>query len=199
MNQHQQAAPTFDAEETQKSMAINALAENFGKEFSPELLGLWLDLLAPYPVGQVQQAVKNVIERYEFKTLPPFAVLKNALDDLTGTSEKALGLQALAEWGILNEAIGTFGYYSKPELHQTTEHVLRLLGGWADACQWNMKELDFKRRDFIRLWVDSHGRVEQMQLGARGVVQALASGSDRSSGPLQLGSALESITARVQQ
>ena len=197
MNQTAQAAPAFDAEETQKSMAINALAENFGKEFSSELLGLWLDLLAPYPVGQVQQAVKNVIERYEFKPLPPFAVLKSALDDLTGTSEKALELQAIAEWGVLNEAIGKFGYYSKPKLHQTTEHVLRLLGGWADACQWSMKELDFKRRDFIRLWMDSHGRVEQMQLGAGGVLQALASGADRSSGPLHLGSALKSITAGV--
>ena len=180
-------------------MAINALAENFGKEFSPELLGLWLDLLVPYPIGQVQQAIKNVIERYEFKTLPPFAILKNALDELSGTSEKALELQAIAEWGVLNNAIGKFGYYNKPELHPTTEHVLRLLGGWADACQWSMKEMDFKRRDFIRLWIDSHGRVEQMQLGAGAVLQALASGTDRSSGPLHLGSALKSITAGVQQ
>ncbi len=189
----------FDAEEAQKSIAINALAENFGKEFSPELLGLWLDLLTPYPVVQVQQAVKNVIERYEFKTLPPFAVLKNALDDLTGVSEKALELQAIAEWGVFNEAIGKFGYYSKPELHPTTEHVARLLGGWEAACQWSMKELDFKRRDFIRLWMDSHGRVEQMQLGAGGVLRALASGENRSSGPLHLGSALKSITAGIQQ
>ena len=189
----------YDQSEAQKALAINAMAENFGKEFSPELLNMWLDLLAPYPVGQVQAAVKAVIERYEFKTLPPFAVLKSALDDFSGTSEKALELQAIAEWGVLNEAIGKYGYYNKPELHPTTEHALRLLGGWEDACQWNMKELDFKRRDFIRLWVDSHGRVEQMQLGAGGVLQALTSGTDRRSGPLHLGSALKSITAGVQQ
>lgn len=189
----------FDADEAQKSMAINAIAENFGKAFSPQLLNMWLDLLAPYSAGQVQQAVYVVLEQYEFKTLPPFAVLKSALDEISGIGEKALELQAIAEWGVLNEAIGKYGYYNKPELHPTTEHALRLLGGWADACQWNMKELDFKRRDFIRLWVDSHGRVEQMQLGAGGVLQALTSGTDRRSGPLHLGSALKSITAGVQQ
>lgn len=189
----------FDADEAQKSMAINALAENFGKDFSPQLLSMWLDLLAPYSVYQVQRAVYAVIEKYEFKTLPPFAVLKSALDDLSGVSEKALELQAIAEWGVLCEAMSKHGYYSKPKLHQTTEHVLRLLGGWEDACQWTMREMDFKRRDFIRLWVDSHGRVEQMQLGAGGVLQALTSGTDRRSGPLHLGSALKSITAGVQQ
>lgn len=195
MNQTAQAAPAFDTEETQKSMAINALAENFGKEFSPELLGLWLDLLAPYPVGQVQQAVKNVIERYEFKTLPPFGVLKNALDDLTGTSEKALELQAIAEWGVLNEAIGKFGYYSKPKLHQTTEHVLRLLGGWSAACQWTYTEADFRRKEFIKLWVDSHGRVDVMQLGAGAVQASLSRGKDRSNGPLHIGTTLGALAA----
>lgn len=189
----------FDADEAQKSMAINALAENFGKEFSPELLSLWLDLLAPYQVGQVQHAVKNVIEQYEFKTLPPFAVLKAALDDIMGTSEKSIGLQALAEWGCLNEAIRTFGYYNKPELHPTTEHVLRMLGGWAEACQWALTALDFKRRDFLRLWVDSHGLVEHMHLGAGGVLQALASGAARGSGPLHIGTAIKSIPAGAQQ
>ncbi len=189
----------YDPEEAQKTIAINALAENYGKKFSADLLNLWLDLLMPYPVGLVEAAVKVVLERYEYKTLPPFAVLKSALDDISGVGEKALELQALAEWGVLGEAIAKNGYYNKPGLHPTTEHALRLLGGWADACQWNMKELDFKRRDFIRLWVDSHGRVEQMQLGAGGVLQALTSGTDRRSGPLHLGSALKSITAGVQQ
>lgn len=185
----------FDAEETQKSMAINALAENFGKEFSQELLGLWLDLLAPYPVGQVQQAVKNVIERYEFKTLPPFAVLKNALDDLTGTSEKALELQALAEWQTLMDTVSRVGSYGAPELHPTTAYVVRTMGGWHTVCSWEMSGLDFKRRDFIRFWIDSHGRVNIMQLGAGAVQAALAQGRDRNTGPLAIGPAMAALAA----
>ena len=183
----------FDADEAQKSIAINALAENFGKDFSPQLLSMWLDLLAPYSVYHVQQAVYAVIERYEYKTLPPFAVLKSALDDISGVSEKALELQAIAEWGVLCEAMSKYGYYNKPKLHQTTEHVLRIMGGWDESCQWTSREIDFKRRDFIRLWVDSHGRVEQMQLGANGVLAALAQGHDRKTGALHVGSAMKAI------
>ena len=161
-------------EDTKKSMAINALGENFGKEFSPALLELWLDMLAPYSSGQVQQAVKTVIERYEFKTLPPFAVLKKALDDLAGTGEKALELQALAEWGVLQRAIAQYGSYSKPPLHPTTEHVVRLLGGWDAACQWTVRDVDFRRKDFIRLWADCSGKEEFIQIGADAVLEMLA-------------------------
>lgn len=171
-------APAFDAEETQKSMAINALAENFGKEFSPGLLELWIELLEPYSAARVKRAAKLVIERYEFKTFPPFAVFKNALDELAGTSEKALELQAIAEWGVVLQEVARSGPYRVPELHPTTEHALRLLGGWDEACQWSMKELDFKRRDFIRLWVDAHGKVENMRLGAGGVAKAIMSAAE---------------------
>lgn len=192
-------APAFDAEETQKSMAINALAENFGKEFSPGLLELWIELLEPYSAARVKRAAKLVIERYEFKTFPPFAVFKNALDELAGTSEKALELQAIAEWGIVLQEVARSGPYRAPTLHRTTEHALRLLGGWDEACRWNVKELDFKRRDFIRLWMDSHGRVERMRLGAGEVFQALASGDDRSFGPSHLESVLKPLATGVRQ
>ena len=172
-------APAFDAEETQKSMAINALAENFGKEFSPGLLELWIELLEPYSAARVKRAAKLVIERYEFKTFPPFAVFKNALDELAGTSEKALELQAIAEWGELLRGIETCGPHRAPKMCRTTAYALRLLGGWEEACNWNTKELDFKRRDFLRFWVESHGRVLAMELGAKSVSRALESGAGR--------------------
>ena len=58
--------------------------------------------------------------------------------------------------------------------------------------------MDFKRRDFIRLWMDTHGKVEQMrmQLGADGVLAALAHGHERRSGALHVGSAMKAITGR---
>lgn len=188
-----------DLEEAKKITAIRGLVENFGKEMSDDLQNLWLDLLAPYSAALVGKAVMRVISSYEYKTLPPFAVLKAALDELAGVGEKVLELQAIAEWGVLLEQMRKIGHYGTPVLHPTTAYVLRMLGGWDVACQWTSTECDFRRREFIRLWVDSHGRVEQMQLGAGGVLQALTSGTDRRSGPLHLGSALKSITAGVQQ
>ncbi len=85
------------SDEQRKVGALTALAENFGKELSGPLLNMWLDLLAGYQADQVLKAVRLVIERYEFKTMPPFAVLKSALGDIAGTSTKSLELQAMAE------------------------------------------------------------------------------------------------------
>ncbi len=196
-----------DHAETDKSMALVGLAANFGKELPEPLLELWLDLLAPYPADMVRAAVKNVIENYAYKTLPPFAVLKSALDDLAGSSEKALELQAMSEWWLLSEAVARCGHNNKPALHPTTEHVVRLLGGWRAVCLWTYSDADFKRRDFIRLWVESHGRVEIMELGAAAVARigaarpalltagaACAAGHGPGTGPLPLGTIINSFS-----
>ena len=157
------------SEKAGKLAAIDALAANFGVEVPGALKVAWLDLLRCYPLQQVENAVKAVIRQYEYKTMPPFAVLQAALDDLRGLGEKAFKLQAIAEWAKLYEAISYFGYYSKPKLHPTTEYVLRLLGGWQVACMWNSSELEFRRKEFVRLWMDSHGQLKVMELGAEAV------------------------------
>jgi hypothetical protein len=167
------------SDDVKKGVALSVLAESFGREFSDELVLLWLDLLASYSAEQVQAAVKAVISRYGYKTLPPFAVLKAALDDLSGMGEKALELQALSEWGKLLEAMPRHGYRNKPSFHPTTEYVLRCLGGWEAACQWTFRELDFKRRDFLRYWADAHGRLDALALGADAVHASVAALVDR--------------------
>ena len=165
------------SEKAGKLAAIDALAANFGVEVPAALKVAWLDLLRVYPVQQVEDAVKAVMGHYEYKTMPPFAVLQAALDDLRGLGEKALKLQAIAEWAQLYDAISYFGYYSKPKLHPTTEYVLRLLGGWEVSCMWTNSELEFRRKDFLRLWMDSHDRVDILELGADAVRQSMICGS----------------------
>lgn len=159
--------------ERRKTVVLMALAENFGKELSPVLLNLWLDLLSPYPAEQVEEATRKVIEEYAYKTLPPFAILKKALDSVYGESDADIEIQANAEWGILIESIRSVGFYGKKELHPTTSYVLRLLGGWSVACQWNLREIDFRRKEFIRMWINSHDKIELMQLGAEGYQHAV--------------------------
>lgn len=184
---------TQTAETARKLSALDALAANYGAELNENLKLLWLDLLEAYSAEHVRSAVKIVIERYEYKTLPPFAVLKKALDELSGTGEKALELQAIAEWGILDKAIEDVGYYGAPKFHPTTAHVVRLMGGWGAVCNWFTKDLDFKRRDFIDLWINSHGRVEYMELGAGAVQDALQSGCDAR----HIGTALQSVVGSM--
>lgn len=160
--------------ETRKVLALTALMENFGKTMPEALMSLWLELLEPYSAADVCDAVKAVIETYEYKTIPPFAVLKRALDDLAGTSERLLELQAVAEWSVLLDAIDRHGYYGCPVLHPTTACVVRLFGGWESVCVWTEKGMNFKRKEFIDLWRLSDQNRDALPQGADAVRKALS-------------------------
>ncbi len=144
-----------------KALALMALAENFAKELSPALLGLWLGMLQAYSPAQVERGVAQVIATFRYKTLPPLAVLLEAIEEQSGCGEKALERKALAEWAWLMRELDKGLCYRSPErVHPTTAQVVRLMGGFAQVALWPEASLDFKRRDFLALWKESHARPE---------------------------------------
>lgn len=165
------------SENRKKVAALMALAANFGKEFPECLLPVWLDLLEPWPTSLVNEAVKQVILTYEYKTIPPFAVLKQALDKAAGlvSREDRLSLAAEAEWVRLLHDISSRGRYNPPEFCPTTAYVLRAMGGWDAACNWQAGNLEWRRKEFLELWKLAHGREEIMELGGS-VVLAIGDG-----------------------
>ena len=183
------------SEAVKKAIALTALAENFGATMSEPLTESWLRLLAGYTPEQVDRAVQKVIETHVYRGLPPFAVLKNALDGQCGISPAAIETQAIAEWGLMLDAIESQGRYTKPPFCPTTEYVLRLMGGWDAACSWETENLSWRRKEFIALWKEAHGKTEYMQLGAAAVQEALAHGQDRNIGPLPVGDVIAQLTA----
>lgn len=164
-----------------KITALMALAANFGKEFPDSLLLIWLDLLRGYSVEAVNAGVRKVIADYEYKTLPPFAVLRRCMDRVTGVvqPERALEMAAEAEWSNLFEAMERKGRYNPPELSPTTSYVLRGMGGWSAVCNWETNKLEWRRKEFIEAWKLAHGHEEAMMLGADGV-KALTEGAEAS-------------------
>jgi len=148
-----------------------ALAANYGKEFPESLLSIWLDLLKDYSVKAVNAGVRKVISDYEYKTIPPFAVLRKAMDKASGlvSPERALDMSADAEWNKLLDDISRYGRYKRPALHATTAYVLRGMGGWDAACNWETDKLEWRRKEFIEAWKLAHGNVDALSLGAGGV------------------------------
>lgn len=161
---------------SQKIAVIDGLAGNFGHEMPEATKKLWLEMLAPYPAALVSAGARVVLAEYEFKTMPPFAVLQKAIDRLSGDSKQVFELQALAEWDRLQSDICLHGYYQPPTLHPTTAFVVRLMGGWEAACAWKIDDMPFRRREFIQHWQDCHGKTEMLALGADGVKHALSLG-----------------------
>lgn len=157
-----------------KTMAIAAIAENFGKDFSPELLKLWLRLLSPFSPEQVEAGTIQVIASYAYKTMPPFAVLREAMEEAVGCGPQSAELKAVAEWAWLQESVGRYGSYAEPDaMHPTTAHVVRIMGGWKTLCGWETRYLDLKRKEFMTLWVQADGKAEVLCRGAAGVQRAI--------------------------
>ncbi|MDY0274777.1 MAG: hypothetical protein RBR42_04965 [Desulfomicrobium sp.] len=135
-----------------KAAILTALAGNFDRKLSAELLSMWLDLLEPYTHQEVALAVRMVINEYEYKTLPPFAVLKKALNRITGQGEQSKKEQAMEDWEHLLSEIQSVGSYGQPNLSPEAARAVRMMGGWSTVCSWPRGVIDFKRADFLGLW-----------------------------------------------
>lgn len=146
--------------------AILQMVANFNSEMPDYLLEKWLQLLAPYPVQAVLAAIDNILLTYKFKTMPPLAEIVERIDGGQKGREQTLAMKAEAEWDLLLENIGRFGWMREPDMHPTTAHVLRAMGGWQTACSWENSSLEWKHKDFVQRWQQADGNVELMQGGA---------------------------------
>lgn len=167
-------------EKMRKMAAITALAANYDSVMPKELTKMWLNLLAEYSAEEVELGVNKVASEYEYKTRPPFAVLRKAIDEITGKQkidpEEQLELEAESEWDLLIDAIRIRGRYKPPvDLDPTTEYVLRSFGGWLSACNWESATIDWKRKEFIDRWKLAHGKESYMERGAGGIFELVQS------------------------
>lgn len=139
-------------EEAKKSKLLNAMAGNFGVKVPADTLDLWLDRLSMYTAEQVGAAVMVVIDTYEYKCLPPFAVVKKALDAVTGQSQAAITDEAGEAWQYMMKQVASVGRNRTPNLPERTAEIMRSLGGWSAVCNWTNDEMPFRKREFVGLW-----------------------------------------------
>lgn len=170
-------------EKMRKVSAIMLLSTNYDSVMPDGLLDVWLNLLEEYAAQEVEKGVAETIKTYPYKTRPPYAVLRKAIDKIAGKKriepEISLDMQAAAEWDRLLDALFEHGRYHKPKVHPTTEYVLRGMGGWDAACDWETDRLQWYRKDFIERWKMSDGNIEYMESGADGI-RALREGPQSS-------------------
>lgn len=155
-------------EDMRKVTALTALSANYDQTMPKELTKFWLNLLANYSAKQVEQGVNKIISEYEYKTRPPFAVLKKAIDGNTAKKridpERLRKMEAEDEWNNLLENISSYGRYNKPNLLPVTEHILRSMGGWDAACNWETAKLEWRHKEFIERYELTSEHKEYLEL-----------------------------------
>lgn len=160
-----------------KLAALTGMALNYGKELPAELGKMWLRLLERHPADVVEAAILKVVTEYEYKTLPPFAVLNKALRQVTGElePEQAREVAAAAEWERVVDAARKCGRYNKPRFSETTERAIRLMGGWDAICNMETSKLEWKQKEFVEHWERFAEHADTMSLPASDIL-ALAQG-----------------------
>ncbi len=160
--------------------ALAALSEIHNKELSQAVLDLYFGSLSDLGIDELERAIAVAVSTLRWFPKPV------ELREIVGKSAPKLEDLAAAEWTALLHALETNVHYSPPKLHPTTEVVLRQMGGWQTACQWERKHYDFKRRDFFELWQIANGNEPQMIEGADAMLAKIEAGRRDTTSPAAL-------------
>ena len=178
---------TQKQEAERKLSSLQAMAANYGKTFEPNLLRLWMRLLAPYSAATVETAVVTLIETRPYPTMPTYADLRRYLPGVKAlAAEDVSGLKAQQEFDQLWELIRSHGSHHEPALQVTTAAVVRSLGGWQTICEtWKESDRHWKSQEFVRLWQTYEDREDMLGAGALGVDQRQALAAPKTPAPVR--------------
>lgn len=168
-------------ETERKTRALATLFDCLGRKISDLAMSGWLASLDDVPAKMVEAGVVSWLKT-QTNSFPNPALFRQYLQLKKGkkpqpSPEKALETRAEAEWGIVLKAMSDVGSYGSPKFCPQTERTVELMGGWPHLCATvTQSNMDFKRRDFIKLWQDAEDISEAMGLTAGAETKAIGTG-----------------------
>lgn len=178
---------------------------NYGAKLDPAYRAFLVRKLQPLPEEVITQVFDNVIDKYSrtasdeeyrlYAAFPDCAVIKKELDKLyriPSESEKK-ALKADTAWNALLNAIERYGSYTTPVgLDETTIYCLSSMGGWRYACNWLESDLNWRKKEFVDLYMLADGRTEELMLGVD-AIEALGMSKRE---PTAIGDMIDSFMAK---
>lgn len=171
----QSLSTNSEAEETQRKMsAVYALAGLCGADVKKDAMKFWLMALEKFSAQQVETGVQALIDTEELAKMPMPAKVLRKIREIYGIPSpveqaRAREMQADAAWLDVRDKIRSVGSYGSPSFDPTTARVIRAMGGWPAVCTWEMASMEWKRKDFLRLWLNYCEAGDAVELGAEGV------------------------------
>lgn len=131
----------------EQGMVLNKLAgmgELFGKDLSPSILSLYLDILDRYSLEDVTRGLNKCS-----LTLKYFPKPSEIISAIEGNPEEL----ALAAWTSVENAVRSVGRYGKVSFEDGRIYrIVRSMGGWEHVCSWKESDLDYRRQEFMKLY-----------------------------------------------
>ena len=122
---------------------LSMLGEIHNKEITPTLARIYWEALKPYSVQQVQDALNQSVLTSRFMPKPV---------DLIELIEGDFNEQAAQEWGKMLSFMRKQGRFGESKLPDNIKKTVDQLGGWPHLCTLSQSQLDFKSKEFNKIF-----------------------------------------------
>ena len=126
----------------------------FDKEIQPAVIKIYWGALQDFSDEQVFSAIDQSVKTCKFMPKP-----SELIELIEGTpSEKGI-----EQWGKVMLFLKKEGSYGDPNrLGEDTFNVIQKMGGWKSICACDYRELDFKKKHFLDLYVSNDNAVKRL-------------------------------------
>ena len=133
----------FEQDIKEFSKMMVRLGEFYGKPFTPAVFELYWNVLKPYKINELKEAIRRHIENLDVgKFLPAPADIISAID---GSPRN----QALLAWTKMVYAVRHIGRYDSLAFDDPLIHkVIEDMGGWRRFCYLEEKQTPFIEKEF---------------------------------------------------
>lgn len=140
---------------------MGLLCETFGREATVLLLKAYYAVLGRLTDAEFQISVVKVLESKTFNKLPlPAEIL-----EMTQGKKQDQAILALAN---LEKGIARIGRYRSAQFEDPIIMAcVESMGGWIQVCSYEMREWEFKRKDFLRLYEAFLANPDRVQAPSR--------------------------------
>jgi hypothetical protein len=139
--------PLRDSERAAFGKMLQAVAEVYGRDYSPDVIAIYWQALREFDLAAVRQAFDRHLKNPDAGAFMPKPA--DLVRMLAGTStDSAAHAWALVEWAVRH--VG--GYEDVQFDDPTATRVVDMLGGWVKLCSATEEEMPFRAREFQTLY-----------------------------------------------
>ena len=156
-----------DEEQAAVDAAWLALCELHGKTMTVGLSAMYMRILHDFAAFEAVRAIEYAIQTSKWFPKP-----SELLDTLRGSREEA----ALRAWLILEKTIQQVGTWRSVLFEDPRMcAVIKFFGGWEQVGNWPIKEMDYRRGEFIKAYAGFDNPPPSTMLPGAGERAAMAS------------------------
>ena len=153
---------------------MTMISINYNEEVGNAKLRLWWTLFNQYPIETFEQAVHAHIVCPDSGMFPPKpANITKMIQGTTKQNEQNIESEAELAWISVFNAIRGCGSYGSPSFkNPKIGPILSSMTDWFNLCQCSMKELDWKKKEFISLYSTvSNTELEKLPSQLKGLIE----------------------------